>query len=71
MLSDLVTLGTDDSNQACITPVIVGINVIHLNLHQHNQTLASADCGVIGHILERYSQRKIQDYRPLKGLGSP
>lgn len=33
MLSDLVTLATDDGNQACITHVILGTKVIYINLH--------------------------------------
>lgn len=49
MLSDLVTLGTNDSNQACITLVILGAKVIHVNLHQYNQVWVFNDCGVIGH----------------------
>lgn len=35
MLSGLVTLGTDDSNQICIAHVILGNKVIHINLHHH------------------------------------
>lgn len=49
MLSDLVTLGTNDSNQACTTHVILDAKVIHVNLHQYNQAWVFNDCGVIGH----------------------
>lgn len=48
MLSGLVTLGTDDSNQVCIAHVILGAKVTHINLH-HHQAWGFRDCGVIDH----------------------
>lgn len=58
LLSGLVTLGTDDSNQVCIAHVILGTKVIHINSHHHQASVFN-DCGVIGH-------REIQSKEDIK-----
>lgn len=70
MLSDLVTLGTDDINQACVTHVIPGTKVIYVNLHRQNQALDLADSGFIGPSC-RDPVKGRYDYGALRRLGLP
>lgn len=70
MLSDLVTLGTDDISQARVTHVILGTKVIYVSLHRQNQTLDLADSGFIGPSC-RDPVKGRYDYGALRSLGLP
>lgn len=48
MLSALVTLGTNDTNEICATHVILGTKVIFINLHGENQAVALDNSGFDG-----------------------